>query len=295
MKILLLILASVSLSLFPKNDPQLLLRFDDIGMSHAVNMGIKEIADLDIPFSASIMFACPWYQEGVDILKNQPQVTLGIHLTLNAEWKNFRWGPVAGKDTVPSLVDENGFFFPSRATLYENKPTLIDIETELRAQIERALKSEAKIEYVDYHMGTAVDKPEYRAIVEKLAVEYDLAISRYFGEVDVNMMYDAPVSSKKDTLLATLNNLDSGQYNLFVSHVGKDTPELAAMIDLNPFGPEFMSKHRNAELEAFNSPEFLSTIRKNNIKLLNYSDLIEEHSLKAMESPIKSGYMIYNK
>ena len=295
MKIALLILASISLSLFPKNDPQLLLRFDDIGMSHAVNMGIKEIVDLDIPFSASIMFACPWYQEGVDILKNQPQVTLGIHLTLNAEWKNFRWGPVAGKDAVPSLVDENGFFFPSRATLYENKPTLADIETELRAQIERALNSEANIEYVDYHMGTAVDKPEYRAIVEKLAVEYDLAISRYFGEVDVKMMYDAPVSSKKDTLLATLNNLDSGQYNLFVSHVGKDTPELAAMIDLNPFGPKFMSKHRNAELEAFNSPEFLSTIRKNNIKLLNYSDLIEEHSLKAMESPIKSGYKIYNK
>jgi hypothetical protein len=67
------------------------------------------------------------------------------------------------------------------------------------------------------------------------------------------------------------------------------------MIDLNPFGPEFMSKHRNAELEAFKSPEFLSTIRNKNIQLLNYSDLIKEHSLKAMESPIKSGYMIYNK
>ena len=295
MKITLLLLTGFFLSLFPKNDPQLLLRFDDIGMSHAVNMGIKEIADLDIPFSASIMFACPWYQEGVDILKDQPQVTLGIHLTLNAEWKNFRWGPVAGKDAVPSLVDEHGFFFPSRATLYANNPTLVDIETELRAQIERALKSGAKIEYVDYHMGTAVDKPEYRAIVEKLAVEYDLAISRYFGEVDVKMMYDAPIPSKKDTLFATLNNLESDQYNLFVSHVAKDTPELAAMINLNPFGPDFMSKHRNAELEAFNSNEFLNLIHENNIKLLNYSDLIKQHSLKAMESPTKPGYFIYNK
>lgn len=295
MKSILLLLVGITLSLFPKNDPQLLLRFDDIGMSHAVNMGIKEIVELDIPFSASIMFACPWYQESVDILKNQPQVTLGIHLTLNAEWKNFRWGPVAGKDTVPSLVDEHGFFFPSRATLYENKPTLANIETELRAQIERALISGAHIKYVDYHMGTAVDKPEYRAIVEKLAVEYDLAISRYFGEVDVKMMYDAPISSKKDTLLSTLNDLETDQYNLFVSHVGKGTPELAAMVDLNPFGPEFMSKHRNAELEAFTSPEFLSVIREKNIKLLNYSDLIKAHSLKGMESPTKPGYMIYNK
>jgi predicted glycoside hydrolase/deacetylase ChbG (UPF0249 family) len=295
MKSVILFFIGIAFFLFPKNDPQLLLRFDDIGMSHAVNMGIKEIAELDIPFSASIMFACPWYQEGVDILKDQPQVTLGIHLTLNSEWKNYRWGPVSGKDAVPSLVDEYGFFFPSRATLYENNPTLSDIETELRAQIERALKSGANIEYIDYHMGTAVDKPEYRAIVEKLAVEYDLAISRYFGEVDVKMMYDAPISSKKDTLLSTLNNLETDQYNLFVSHVGKDTPELAAMVDLNPFGPEFMSKHRNAELEAFTSPEFLSVIRDKNIKLLNYSDLIKAHSLKGMESPTKPGYMIYNK
>ncbi|MFA5668664.1 MAG: ChbG/HpnK family deacetylase [Balneolaceae bacterium] len=295
MKSIFLLLIGLMLFLFPKNEPQLLLRFDDIGMSHSVNMAIKEIVDLDIPFSASIMFACPWYQEGVDILKDQPQVTLGIHLTLNAEWKNFRWGPVAGKDAVPSLVDEHGFFFPSRATLYANEPTLADIETELRAQIERALKSGAHIEYVDYHMGTAVDKPEYRAIVEKLAVEYDLAISRYFGEVDVKMMYDAPISAKKDTLFATLNSLETGQYNLFVSHVGKDTPELAAMIDLNPFGPAYMSKHRNAELKAFNSSEFLSIIKEKNIQLLNYSDLIKAHSLKGMESPVNPGYMIYNK
>ena len=241
MKIILLIFVGIFLSLFPKTNPQmLLLRFDDIGMSHAVNMGIKEIAELDIPFSASIMFACPWYQEGVDILKDETQVTLGIHLTLNAEWKNYRWGPVAGKDAVPSLVDEHGFFFPSRATLYENNPTLSDIETELRAQIERALKSGAHIEYVDYHMGTAVDKP-------------------------------------------------------FVTHVGKNTSELAAMIDLNPFGPEYMSKHRDAELEAFKSSEFLSLIRENKVQLLNYSDLIKTHGLKAMESPIKSGYLIYNK
>tara|TARA_R110000868_G_scaffold259361_5_gene517320 strand:+ start:84443 stop:85333 length:891 start_codon:yes stop_codon:yes gene_type:complete len=296
MKIILLIFVGIFLSLFPKTNPQmLLLRFDDIGMSHAVNMGIKEIAELDIPFSASIMFACPWYQEGVDILKDETQVTLGIHLTLNAEWKNYRWGPVAGKDAVPSLVDEHGFFFPSRATLYENNPTLSDIETELRAQIERALKSGAHIEYVDYHMGTAVDKPEYRSIVEKLAVEYNLAISRYFGEVDVETMYFAPISSKKDSLIATLSNLETDQYNLFVTHVGKNTSELAAMIDLNPFGPEYMSKHRDAELEAFKSSEFLSLIRENKVQLLNYSDLIKTHGLKAMESPIKSGYLIYNK
>ena len=33
---------------------------------------------------------------------------------LNSEWKNYRWEPVAGSAAVPSLVDENGFFFSSK-------------------------------------------------------------------------------------------------------------------------------------------------------------------------------------
>ena len=246
-----------------------------------------------MPFSASVMFACPWYQEAVDILKDQPQVTVGIHLTLNAEWKNYRWGPVAGKSAVPSLVDEFGFFFPSRATLYENEPTLEDIETELRAQIERAINSGLNIRYVDYHMGTAVDKPEYRALLEDLAVEYKLAISRYYGEVDVESMYAAPIAEKKETLLNTTRSLKSGQFNLLVTHVGYDDDELGAMVDLNPFGPPNMSKHRNAELDALVSDEFRKMLNEENIELLNYADLIDEFGIEGMVSPVTPGLKIY--
>lgn len=293
MKVILSFLLTMSLSILAQEKKQLIIRCDDIGMSHAVNMAAKEMVKTGIPFSASMMFACPWYQEAVDILKDQPHVTAGIHLTLNAEWRNYRWGPVAGKDAVPSLVDEHGFFFPSRAALYENNPELEHIAIELRAQIERALKSGLKIEYVDYHMGTAVDKPEYRAVVEKLAREYNLAISRYFGEVDVNSMYAASIETKLDTLLNTVANLEVDQYNLLVCHIGKDTPELAAMIDLNSFGLAEMSKHRNAELEALKTKEFRDALEQNNIELLTYSQLIEKVGLENMESPVNPGLKIY--
>ena len=73
------------------NLPKLVLRTDDIGMNHSVNLGLKELAGTKIPFSASVMFACPWYQEAVEILKQNPQVAVGIHLTLTAEWKYYRW------------------------------------------------------------------------------------------------------------------------------------------------------------------------------------------------------------
>lgn len=261
----------------------LLIRCDDIGMSHSVNMAAKELIETGLVFSASVMFPCAWYQEGVEILKDHPEITVGIHLTLNAEWKNYRWGPVAGRDKVPSLVDENGYFFPSRAAFFANSPKLDEVEIELRAQIERALHSGLKISYVDYHMGTAVDNLEMRKIVEKLADEYRLGISRYFGEVDANSVYSDPIESKKDSLYNTLSSLETDKVNLLVCHIGKDNDELRAMIDLNSFGLSEMSKHRNAELNALIQAKGENIFEKKNIRLINYDYLIKEFGLDKMK------------
>lgn len=269
---------------------KLLIRCDDIGMSHSVNMAAKELIEEGLIFSASVMFPCAWYQEAVDILKEHPEISVGVHLTLNAEWKNYRWGPVAGKDNVSSLVDDNGFFFPSRSAFFSNNPKLGEVEIELRAQIERAVKSGLKISYLDYHMGTAVDTPDLRLIVEKLASAYGLGISRYFGEVDIKSMYSDPIDSKKDSLYKILSNLDSHSINLLVCHIGKNNDELQAMIDLNSFGLSDMSKHRNAELDALVAAKRDNIFMKNNIQLINYDFLIKEAELKNMKSPADSGY-----
>src|SRR5437016_7148531 len=91
----------------------LIIRTDDAGMSHSVNMGLQRLIDARLPISVSVMFPCPWYQETVEILKRHPEVAVGIHLTLNSEWRNYRWGPVTGREAVPTLVDSNGYFFQS--------------------------------------------------------------------------------------------------------------------------------------------------------------------------------------
>ena len=272
------------------NNKILLIRCDDIGMNHSVNQALEELAKTKILISASIMFTCPWYQEAVEILKKNHQITAGIHLVLNAEWKNYRWGPVAGMNVVPSLVDSAGYFFPSRAALYENNPKLDDIEKELRAQVERGVHSGLDIKYLDYHMGTAVDKPEYRKFVESLAKEYNLGISRYFNEDDLDNMYSKPINSKADSLYMTLDSIETGKINLLVCHIGKDNPEMQALIDLNSFGLQDMSKHRQAELNALLNPKFLKVIKRNSIKLINYDELISESGLNKMKRPEESGY-----
>lgn len=268
----------------------LLIRCDDLGMSHSVNLAAKELIDAGLIFSASVMVPCPWFDEAVVILKENPQVTAGIHLTLNSEWKNFRWGPVAGRNLVPSLVDSLGYFFPSRSDFFANNPVLEEVEIELRAQIEKALKSGLDIYYLDYHMGTAVDKPELRKIVEKLASEYSLGISRYFDEEDLVSMYSFPLNEKENHLINKLDSLETGKINLLVCHIGKDDNELSAMIDLNAFGLKEMSKHRNAELNALLNAVKENAFSEKGITLINYKDLIKKIGLKNMKSPVESGY-----
>jgi chitin disaccharide deacetylase len=257
------------------DNPILLIRIDDLGMSHAVNMAAKELFETGIPISASVMFACPWYQEAVEILKQYPDVAVGIHLTLNSEWKYYKWGPVAGRTAVPTLVDDEGLFFPSTALFLENEPDPGEVETELRAQIERAVQSGLHIDYVDFHMGTAVSTPELRALTGKLAEEYGLAMSSEFIQSYDSGIYFVPYEEKGDSLVSLVGHLKPGEKRLLVSHVAFDTPEMSALVDLNPHGLPEMSKHRQAELKALTSTDFRDALKKHNVRLLTYRDLLD--------------------
>jgi hypothetical protein len=264
----------------------LIIRTDDVGMSHSVNMAMQRLVSTGLPVSVSVLFACPWYQEAVEILKQHPNVSVGIHLALNSEWKNYRWGPVAGRSAVPSLVDEDGYFFPSADALYQHNPSVAEVEREFRAQIDRALRSGLKIDYVDYHMGTATKYPEFRALTERLAQEYGFGMSEYFGEAGDAPQYFAAPAKKIDSLLVMIDRLKPG-INLVVTHVGIDDAELGALLDMNTDQPlPDMSKNRQGELTALTSPRFSAALKARNVVLLTYRDLIAREGLKSMRRPV---------
>ncbi|MBD3223293.1 MAG: ChbG/HpnK family deacetylase [Caldithrix sp.] len=262
----------------------LIIRCDDIGMCHAVNAAAEQLFKQDFPLSVSVMFACPWYQEAVDMLQQYPHVSVGVHLTLNAEWKNYRWGPVLGREAVPSLVDSNGYFLPSRATFFANEPDINEIERELRAQIDRAMNSGITIDYLDHHMGTAVQTRELRELVEALAKEYGLTISTYHGERYSNLTYNAPLGTKTDSLVQHIRQLPPGLH-LQVCHIGLDSEELRGMEDLNLFGLQQMSAHRQNELDALLSIRFHNVLHDHNIRLLSYRQLVQRLGLDSMRRP----------
>lgn len=272
-----------------RKQPELLLRLDDNGMNHSVTMAIKQVAETGIPFSTSVMFACPWYQEAVAVLKNYPKVSVGVHLVLNSEWKYYRWGPVLGKTAVPSLVDADGYFRASTDEFLASHYKLDEVEKELTAQIERALSSGLKIDYVDYHMLTAVSTPELQAIVEKLAKHYGLGMSRYFGE-NYQSMFDVSVETKRTEFFKRVANLQQGKINLLVMHVAQDTPEMEALIDMNDAGMHSDTKpvvalHRSTELSILLSEQFQNLFKSGAIKLVTYKDLVQRFGLNHMKAP----------
>ena len=263
----------------------LVIRSDDAGMSHSVNTALERLIDTGLPVSISVMFACPWYQETVEMLKRHPNVAVGIHLTLNSEWKNYRWGPVTGRGAVPSLVDDEGYFFPTSEALHQHQPKLGEVEKEMRAQIERARHTGLKIDYVDYHMGTAVRYPEFRELTERLAREYGLGMSQYFGETRGDPQYEAAPAAKTDSLVALIDRLHP-RFNLVVTHVGIDNEELGALLDMNTDGGlAEMSKNRQGELDALMSPRFSEALKARNVRLITYRQLIEMQGLKSMRRP----------
>ena len=275
----------------PSSAPEVLLRLDDVGMNHSVNTAIAKVAATGLPFSVSVLFACPWYQEAVEILRKNPHVTVGVHLALNSEWRNYRWGPVLGKAGVPSLVDSVGYFHPSRDEFLASKYDLGEVERELNAQVDRALRSGLKIAYVDAHMGTVEATPQLREVIERIAKKHGVGISTYFGE-SYKSMWGVPVAAKKAELLTHLAAAKRNQVNLVEVHVAERTPEMEVIVDMNAPSQNTpdagVAAHRQAELSMMLSPELAQLVKAGNIRLVTYEQLIARAGgPSAMRRPIQ--------
>src|SRR5436309_16021344 len=80
-------LVSAQTAMPPTSAVSLIIRTDDVGMSHSVNMAMQKLVSTGMPVWVSVLFVCAWYQEAVEIRKQQPNVTAGIHLGVNPERK----------------------------------------------------------------------------------------------------------------------------------------------------------------------------------------------------------------
>jgi len=259
---------------------ELIVRGDDMGMTHSANEAFELAFKKGILTTGGLLVPAPWFEDAARRCREHPDWSVGVHLCVNAEWKDYRWRPVLPFNLVPSLVDEDGYFFPTASAFLAHQPKVEEVEKELRAQVERALSRGLKLDYLDTHMDSLETKEEFRAVVRKLAREYRLPVSGECGEDrEFFDIYNVSPQEKEKVILEKLKTARPGLY-LMVVHPGLDTPEERAIVDTNPDGLKNVYLYRSAEVRAITSPRVKKLLAKKNIKLTNYRELRAQGRLK---------------
>ncbi len=156
-------------------DRVLVVHVDDVGMSHDSNLGTFEALEKGAANSVSVMMPCPWVPEAVRYIKKNPELDAGLHLTLTSEWDLYRWGPLAGKPTVPGLTDKEGCLWDKAHQVVENA-TPDEVEKEIRAQIDRARTMGFEPTHLDSHMGVLFRSPEFLERYIRVGIEMQIPI-----------------------------------------------------------------------------------------------------------------------
>ncbi len=265
-------------SLSVAQETRLIIRGDDMGMTQGSLVAFERALNRGVLTSASIIVPGPWFEGAAELCRKNPGWCTGVHLCLVGEWRGFRWRPVLPYDKVPSMVDEDGFLYTYPDELFAKKPKLSEIEAELRAQIELAIKKGVNVQYIDTHYLSPGNTgyPGLNEIIKKLGNEYKVPVSGLMNEKRLSI-YSVPVEQKLNQAVEMLQGLESGLY-LWVCHPGIDSPEQNALIHTalsDIFIEGGVGKHRAEVLNTLTSLEVKSVILSRQIKLTTYRDLSE--------------------
>ena len=275
---------------YPADARLLVIHADDFGMSHAVNRAIIEALEHGWVTSASILVPCPWFPEVAAWARAHPDADLGIHLAVNSEWTTFKWGPVAGRSAVPSLVGADGYMaIDEDAAVAHAAPQ--DVERELHAQIDFAKAAGINLTHLDSHMGTLFHSQAFFDVYRRMGQAYGLPVllerqgarggaeSRWGTHDEQEALIDrlfeidpgVPPDQWESAYEKMLGGLPPGVYQLIV-HLGYDTDEMqGATAD----HPNWGSAWRQHDFDMVKSARFQQFLRDQHFKLTTWRKLGE--------------------
>lgn len=273
---------------YKSTDKLLIVNCDDAGMCNSANLAVIDGMENGMITSATIMMPCPWSGAMADYAKNHPEKDFGVHLTHTAEWRFYRWGPVAPKDQVKGLCDPQGFLWRSVEEVYAHANPG-EALTEGRAQIQRALAAGVPVTHIDSHMGTMQYSADYVKSYVQLAMEFNLPMRMPSQETMVKFnqpamreelskqgivftdyfVYDEMQNYKevKPFWMSIIKNLKPGVTEIFI-HASKMSDELKAITGT--------AEKRAQEAACFTSDQDIrQLLKEQGVILIGYRPLLE--------------------
>lgn len=158
---------------------RLTVNADDFGWSRSVNDGIVESHVDGIVTSASILAAGTDFEDAVELARQTPTLSLGVHLNF------YRGTPVLPPERVSSLVGDDGRFLGSWQAIVGRLATgrfdLAQLEAELRAAIQRVKSAGITPVHLNSEKHLHMWPSAFRVVV-KLAEEFEVPTVRVVRE-----------------------------------------------------------------------------------------------------------------
>jgi chitin disaccharide deacetylase len=162
---------------YPDDARLLLVNADDFGMYAAINEAVVRAFEAGIVRSTSLMTPCPGAVQAMQLLRANPQIRFGVHLSIIRDIEHYYWEPLAAREKVASLLDEDGHFFTiQRMAVMLAQARLDELEVEFRAQIEAALAAQLQPTHLDWHCLHNGGRADIFDMTLGLAKEYGLAL-----------------------------------------------------------------------------------------------------------------------
>ena len=272
---------------YPRDAKLLIVHADDLGAAHSINSASIKALESGLVSSASIMVPCSWLPEIAAYARAHPEVDFGVHLTLTSEWTLYRWGPVLGKERVPSLLDGSGYLYP-----LENEAAahmdVREVEAEIRAQISRARALGIQPTHLDSHMGTLYQSKVLFEVLLRVARENKLPFrvsQEWFSRAPFMPSLLGPDDVVLDRTISIEPSVAPDDWSRFYANEIKNLrPGVTDMIVHLAFADEEMkgisfghpnwgAEWRQRDFDFVTSDAFRKLLKDNNVKLITWREI----------------------
>ena len=264
---------------YPEDARLLIINIDDYGLCYTANDSAIQLLRKGAACSCTVMPPAPWSLHGIAMIRENAGIQCGVHLTAISEHVLYRWRPLSSPESVPSLIDEDGYLYlETHRNQVVRQANLHELELEFRAQIEFVTDQGIEVTHLDSHCDIHDARDDILDMSLGLAKEYGLALRvdnpAYFEPLKKERLlvidnpyldsFTIPLKDKAKTYLQLLKELPDG-LSEWAIHPAYESAELRAIT------PEWQV--RATDDTFFNSAEFLQTVESEGIELVSYKSL----------------------